>query len=213
MSVTELGLNDNRLSTLCAAVACLSRLQSLSVMDNRITHISPALGNLTRLTNFNVTHNIHLVCPPPEVYTQGVKPILNFLQRVGKGYSHGQVELSSLRIETLSLPWESLAPGLRALLLSRNVIKALPDSVASLTSLTALWVDNNQLSVLPSHIGTLIVHPIACSVWLVQFGHEMLLQQMLSFVVYCLHVMCLHMARTCSIQPTRGIYCKSPFLS
>ncbi len=154
-------------------------------MDNRITHISPALGSLTRLTNFNVTHNPDLVCPPPEVYTQGVKAILNFLQRVEKGFSHGQVELSSLRIETLSLPWESLAPGLRALLLSRNVIKALPDSVASLTSLTALWVDNNQLSALPSHIGTctrrlVLFFDLACAI-----DVQDLVQQLLSTVVCC----------------------------
>jgi Leucine-rich repeat (LRR) protein len=153
ISLTELGLNDNRLSTLPASVAALTRLKSLSVMDNRITHISPAIGGLTRLTHFNVTHNVDLSCPPPEVYTQGVQAILSFLQKVGRGYSHGQIELAGLRIETLSLPWTSLAPGLRALLLSRNMIKALPDSVCSLTALTALWVDNNQISTLPSNIG------------------------------------------------------------
>ncbi|KAJ1479091.1 hypothetical protein T484DRAFT_1815564, partial [Baffinella frigidus] len=89
-SLKELGLNDNRLSLLPAALASLTKLKILSAMDNRLQRLAPQLCKLTQLEELNVTNNPLLTLPPQEVVRAGLKPTLAFLQKVAKGISHGQ---------------------------------------------------------------------------------------------------------------------------
>lgn len=138
--VTDLGLNDNRLSTLPPQMAAMTKLQVLSVMDNRLVYLAPDLGRLSSLVQLNLTNNPDLMCPPPEVFKQGVQSILDFLNRIAYGKTMGSIELSSLNLENLLLPWDDLQSKLQALVLSRNQMAALPVEVDRCTCLTALWV-------------------------------------------------------------------------
>lgn len=145
-SLTALSLNDNKLSILPASIAQLTNLTELSLMDNMLKSIAPEVGFLSRLKDLNVTNNERLTCPPPEIYSLGTPTALSFLRRIKRGNTHGQVELAGLQLEVISMPWADLAPTLKALVLSRNLLRSLPDEIGILTSLTAVWVDNNQLS-------------------------------------------------------------------
>jgi hypothetical protein len=67
VSITNLGLNDNRLSTLPPPMAFMTKLQVLSAMDNRLVYLAPDIGKLSSLKLLNLTNNPDLMCPPPEV--------------------------------------------------------------------------------------------------------------------------------------------------
>jgi len=155
ISITDLGLNDNRLSTLPPPMAALTKLKVLSAMDNRLVHLAPDIGRLSTLVHLNLTNNQELMCPPPEVFKQGVPSILSFLNKIAYGKSHGSIELSGLSLENLLLPWDDLQSKLQALVLSRNQLATIPTEVDQCTTLTALWVDSNLLTTLPPSFGRL----------------------------------------------------------
>jgi Leucine-rich repeat (LRR) protein len=154
-SLHTLGLNDNRLTLLPAALASLGKLKHLSAMDNRLQRLAPEMCRLSQLDELNVTNNPNLALPPLEVVQAGLKPTLAFLSKVAKGTSHGQVELSGMRLTSLVLPWHQLQDKLQALVLSRNEIAQLPHDTSTLTALTALWLDNNSLTSFPESMGRL----------------------------------------------------------
>ena len=155
VSMRDLGLNDNRLSTLPAPMAALTKLEMLSAMDNRLVSLAPDIGRLSSLVTLNLTNNPDLVCPPPEVCSQGVGDILSFLNKISSGKTTGSIELSGLNLQLLCLPWQDLQSKLQALVLSRNQLAAVPLEVDTCTNLTALWLDSNTLTGLPPSFGKL----------------------------------------------------------
>ncbi|GAM18438.1 hypothetical protein SAMD00019534_016130 [Acytostelium subglobosum LB1] len=80
----ELNLRKNSLDILPASIGQLFNLRVLNLMDNNLTSLRPTMGLLTQLTTLNLNNN-PLKTPPPEIRSQGIQAILNYLVDLIKG--------------------------------------------------------------------------------------------------------------------------------
>lgn len=85
-SLEELHLHHNKLDTVPAELAKLTRLRVLRLEGNRITELPAQLGSMSQLEEIEVgTQSGHLRSPPPEVVTRGSASIIAYLAQMLKG--------------------------------------------------------------------------------------------------------------------------------
>lgn len=137
LSNNPLGHNQLRL------LQSLNSLQSLnlSFTQRTLQNMPTSLDNLTCLTEFIISNN-NLSRVPDVIYTFKTLKRLN---------------LSDNRINELSSEIGDSWPNLEVLNLSRNHLKALPQSLSKLEKLRKLYVNDNELNFegIPNSIGKL----------------------------------------------------------
>jgi hypothetical protein len=78
LSLTDLGLGENRLRHLPASMAGLTRLRRLDLDSNRLTELPHWLSELAVAGN-------PLISPPPEILAGGSRSVLEFLRERAQG--------------------------------------------------------------------------------------------------------------------------------
>ncbi|EFA77446.1 leucine-rich repeat-containing protein [Heterostelium album PN500] len=84
VNLVELNLKQNKLDILPASIGQLSNLLVLNLSSNQLTSLRPTMGLLTSLTELRLDAN-PLKTPPPEILSQGLTPILEYLRDLIKG--------------------------------------------------------------------------------------------------------------------------------
>eukprot|EP01133_Synstelium_polycarpum_P001517 gene1517-1772_t len=80
----ELGLKSNRLDSLPASIGQLSQLAVLNLVGNQLTALRPTMGLLANLSDLRLDAN-PLKTPPPEIVSQGLAAIRDYLRDLIKG--------------------------------------------------------------------------------------------------------------------------------
>ena len=149
-------LSSNRITEIPEAIANLTQLQTLYLSSNQITELPYCLKYLLKLENFGLINN-KITDLPKWV---GEFPALN---RLGLGDVNGGNPLDTLpdcirRLKNINelwaescrlkfLPkWIGELTNLKTLRLNKNYIKELPSSLARLTKLEDISLDENSLN-------------------------------------------------------------------
>ena len=138
LSVTELRLDGNELSTLPDSIRQLCRLKVLSANVNRICSLPAAIGCMKHLTTLSLEKN-RLTHLPDEI---GLLRNLKYLT------------LCDNELQSLPLSFGQMN-GLTELDLTNNRLCDLPDGFGSLSRLTTLLAANNRLTGLPLSFASL----------------------------------------------------------
>jgi Leucine-rich repeat (LRR) protein len=148
-----LTITNSNLESLPESIGNLINLNTLILNSNRLTTLPSSIGNLTKLKTLELDHNQLTTLPPIKNPNALIKLIL----------SHNQFESIPESMTDLSV--------LQTLDLSHNRITALPDNINKLTRLTYLFMNNNLLTTLPDHFGTILAgnnHPME----MLNFSHN-----------------------------------------
>jgi len=82
--LTELNLKQNKLESLPASIGQMTMLVSINLMNNNLTSLRPTMGLLVNLNSLKLDGN-RIKTPPPEIQSQGLKPMLLYLKDLIKG--------------------------------------------------------------------------------------------------------------------------------
>lgn len=127
-----LSVSNQQVRALPAAVAKLSRLETLSFRTTRLRRLPDEVGTLSNLRKLSVSSNELSALP----------------NSVGKLQQLSEVDLSYNRFRELPAPLTSL-PKLQRLDLSVNELTDLPPSLANAKALRWLWLSKNPLGRVP----------------------------------------------------------------
>jgi len=160
-SLTELRLNDNRLTMLPEQLFDLTALTGLWLAGNQITVLPERIGDLAALTDLNLMYN-RLTTLPERLFDLPALTKL-YLTRNHLSVLSGRIgDLATLT--ELWLTGNQLASvpeqigdlkALRELGLGSNQLTTLPERMAELKALKELWLGGNQLTTLPEWLGHL----------------------------------------------------------
>lgn len=130
--ITNLYMEDNRLTSLPPAIGDIDELEFLFLNGNQIQMLPDEIGNLENLSELYISHNA-LSSLPATFFNL---PLLNFLD-----LGHNQFT---------AIPDEiGILPALWVLNIEYNQLKNLPESLVSAQYLQRLFVNNNLLESLP----------------------------------------------------------------
>ena len=137
-TITDLGLCNQKLSSLPESISSLKNLQELWLSSNQLSSLPESISSLQELRVLHLYNN-QLSSLPESISS------LKNLQ-----------ELSLYNNQLSSLP-ESISSlqELRVLSLAGNALSSLPESISSLQELRTLYLGDNQLSSLPESISSL----------------------------------------------------------
>ena len=161
-SLTHLNLLQNCLISLPSSIGSLRKLQVLDVSHNCLISLPLAVTTLEQIRVLNLECN-QLSEIPHDIEKMNCECInlnsnkITMLPRaIGKMSKLKQLSCNDNNLKFLPVElFESKT--LNVLHLSRNNISQLPNAIGNLSdTLESLWLDNNQLSALPSHFYQLI---------------------------------------------------------
>lgn len=134
-ALTSLSRNRTNTSTVPAAIAALSNLETLSLSQNNITALPPEMGYLKNLSSLDLRDNLFSTFPPALTHLTGIT-YLNL----------GSNDITSLPTEIGSLE------NLTSLYLNDNKITNFPAGLARLSTLDVLSIHGNQITTLPTNL-------------------------------------------------------------
>jgi Leucine-rich repeat (LRR) protein len=138
ISLKDLNISYNRLTTLQESFGNLKNLQTLYLGGNQLTTLPESFGHLKALQNLYSGENQLRTLP----------------ESFGSLRALQTLNLGGNQITMLPESFGGLI-SLRELYLGVNQLSTLPECVGQLKSLKILWVFNNQLTGLPESIGQL----------------------------------------------------------
>ncbi len=153
-TLRELKLAENNLNgELSGALGSLNVLEVLELQNNQLTSLPTELGRLANLRSLNVSEN-RLRNIPMEIFTSIIELRASKNQLEGTLFSIDscpnlqELHLANNSIVSFCVENSMHLPALKTLNLSMNKLTSLPD-ISSWTSLAALLMGDNKLTVLP----------------------------------------------------------------
>ena len=182
-SMKDLQLNDNLLLDICPELGACVNLQKLNLHENKLVTLPHTLGNCSLLTQLTIQKNNMIVLPPSvsvcqanmqyldldrdaatNTYASPPNPIpqqssfqfLRYLQELYTYSKESRLCTPGYHLDYIpDLILES-ATSVTALSLDENNISELPEGIGNFTLLTELFsVCDNALSVIPACIGNM----------------------------------------------------------
>ena len=150
---------SNSIATLPATMSLLTHLHEFDCRRNCITDFAPinSMSNLVTLrAEYNVAKALEMRVGSLTNLNLSYNAITRFTTFPGDSPSAlTHLDLSNGRLETLPEDLFSLCQSLNVLILSDNKIRALSESIGSLSKLSRLSLNNNALLSLPDTLGKL----------------------------------------------------------
>ena len=155
-SLEVLHVQFNQIVELPNSLRHCESIVDLRVNDNLLIALPPGLWQMKGLTMLDVT-NKNLKVPPEDVVAKGTKAVLAYLKVVDSSSSTLNVDMSAMGLR--AFPNEVLQmTTLTDLKLTNNYLTRLPTDIDRMLCLLRLQVAYNQLSVIPQSIGNLQPH-------------------------------------------------------
>jgi leucine-rich repeat protein SHOC2 len=133
----HLSLSYNKLSFIPSELYCLSNLTRLNLSFNQITHISNQINKLTQLQYLGLSFN----------------QLTEFPDDISSLLHLNELWIGNNKLNQFP---SQLPPNLVDLFLEQNSITSIPSTtLSSLTRLESLYLDGNQITILPTQIGLL----------------------------------------------------------
>ncbi|KAJ1481957.1 hypothetical protein T484DRAFT_1805618 [Baffinella frigidus] len=153
-SLRVLLLSHNRLTVTPAGIGKLGKLNTVHLSYNQLgTVLPPEFGALTSLVSLELEGN-SFVRPPPIVIDQGCEVLIEYLSRVLEARSSRLLFMDNMKLPFF--PPEMMdMPTLTGLSMADNQLEELDPVIGTFTCLTALHLDRNRLTLLPSSVGNL----------------------------------------------------------
>uniref|UniRef100_A0A8C2I235 Protein scribble homolog n=1 Tax=Cyprinus carpio TaxID=7962 RepID=A0A8C2I235_CYPCA len=152
-SLEELLLDANQLRELPKPFFRLHNLRKLGLSDNEIQKLPPEIANFTQLVEMDISRNDISEIPENIKFCQALE-IADFsgnpLSRLPDGFTQLR-GLAHLSLNDVSL--QSLPNDIGNCFLFISSVQ--PDTLGALPNLRELWLDRNQLSLLPPELGNL----------------------------------------------------------
>jgi Leucine-rich repeat (LRR) protein len=126
-----LDLSQNLLTTLPPEIGQLTQLEVLILRGNALRQLPPEVGQMRHLQRLDLERNQLQALPEALQYCEALRELR---------LSHNIFE---------AWPGEAIPPQLESLLLSRNMLRELPESIRHLQQLSYLDISDNRLQQLP----------------------------------------------------------------
>ncbi|KAJ1490139.1 hypothetical protein T484DRAFT_1777982 [Baffinella frigidus] len=146
-ALTELSVEANRITQLPSGLAVLTNLTRINVSKNPIPKLPLDFGML-RPTLRRLDIDLPLQLPPPEISSMGFPIIMRYLEDLLAAASSCHLEAMGLSLEAIPAEVVDLTQ-LTALLLAANSIHELHLGVCNMANLTELWLSSNDLERFP----------------------------------------------------------------
>ena len=154
-----LGLRENRLESIPAAIGNLTALTRLRLQQNRLTRVPAVIGNLSYLSELSLQQNLLTRLPESignltaltELYLQD-NQLASIPESIGNLTGLTQLRLEQNRLASVPASIGKLT-ALTGLALHENQLMSIPESIGNLTALLQLMMHNNQFTSVPDGLG------------------------------------------------------------
>ncbi len=160
-SLEGLDLSSNRLESLPESLGDLANLGSLKLGGNRLRSLPGSIGRLKELSALNLGNNMLQTLPDAVWDLASITSVdlswnrIEAISAISRLKALRDLYLQGNLIRSLPEGPGELPQQLETLILSRNRLQTLPESLGALVHLNTLDVSHNELQSLPTSLGSL----------------------------------------------------------